>query len=96
MAIAIPPSARHLTRFRFAGSVNAGEVRLLLLTGGWDPEKNEHRRRILVEDTLTKEPFSQTYVIEEAAIDPEYHTLSLWVRCTRRASVSLVAVEFAY
>jgi hypothetical protein len=96
MAIPIPPSARYATRFRIAGETNQGELRMLLVAGGWDPDKTGHYRRTLVEDMLTKEPFFETYPIEETAIDPEYHTLSLWVRCTRKASISLIAVELAY
>lgn len=96
MAIPIPPSVRHATRFRIAGSVNEGDIEVLLVAGGWNPEKNDHYRRTLVDDKLTKAPFLETYAIEEDAIDPEYHTLSLWLRSTKKASISLVAMEFAY
>jgi hypothetical protein len=96
MAIPIPPSVRHATQFRIAGSVNEGDIEVLLVVGGWDPDKNDHYRRTLVEDKVTKAPFLETYAIKEDAIDPEYHTLSLWLRSTRKASISLVAMEFAY
>jgi hypothetical protein len=96
MAIPIPPSVRHATRFRIAGSVNEGHIEILLVVGGWSPEKDDHYRRTLVEDTLTQAPFLETYAIESNAIDPEFNTLSLWIRSSKKASISLVAVEFAY
>jgi hypothetical protein len=99
MAIPIPPSVKHVTRFRIAGMENKGEISLLLMRGGWDPATRKHVRDILIEEKITrKEPFIEIYKVKETdtALDPEYHTLALWLKGTRRTAISLVAVEFAY
>lgn len=96
MAIPIPPGITKITCFRLAGAVNDGQITLNLVLGGWNPQTNEHRRDTVVEDTFTEAPFAKTYPISNAAVHPEYSTLSLWLRGTLRTSISLVAVEFAY
>jgi hypothetical protein len=99
MAIPIPPSARHVTRFRIAGSENKGEISFRLVKGGWDQTNNAHMRQILIEEKIArKEPFMELYEVKEkdTALDPEYHTLSLWLKGTRRTAISLIAVEFVY
>ena len=37
-----------------------------------------------------------TYEVDEPEIDPELHTLAVWLRGTARTAVSLIAVEFSY
>ncbi len=98
MEIPVPPSVRKITRFRVAGTENDGAITVVLLRGGWDPTKKDHAREILVKEEITGEPFFKTYDIDDAktGIDPEFHTLSLWLRGTRRTAISLVAIEFAY
>ena len=99
MAIPIPPSVKQITRFRIAGMENKGEISLLLMRGGWDPATRKHVRDVLVEEKIVrKEPYMEIYKIKEkdTALDPEYHTLALWLKGTRRTAISLVAVEFAY
>jgi hypothetical protein len=99
MAIPIPPSVKQVTRFRIAGMENKGEISILLIKAGWDPLNMKHVRTVLIEEKITrKEPFLEIYKIneKETTLDPEYHTLSLWLKGTRRTAISLVAVEFAY
>jgi hypothetical protein len=99
MGIPIPPSARHVTRFRIAGIENKGEISFLLMRGGWEPDARKHVRDVLLDEKIVrKEPFLETYNVKEGstALNPEYHTLALWLKGTRRTSISLVAVEFAY
>jgi hypothetical protein len=99
MAIPIPPSVRHVTRFRIAGMENKGEISLLLMRGGWDPTGRKHVRDVLIDEKIVrKEPFVEVYRVKEkeTALDPEYHTLALWLKGTRRTAISLVAVEFVY
>ncbi len=99
MPIPIPPSVRHIARFRIAGMENKGEISLLLMRGGWDPATRKHVRDILIEEKIVrKEPFMEVYDIKEkdTALDPEYHTLALWLKGTRRTAISLVAVEFIF
>jgi hypothetical protein len=99
MAIPIPPSVKHITRFRIAGMENKGEISILLMRGGFDPETRKHVRDVLLDEKITRrEPFLETYAIKErdTPLNPEYHTLVLWLKGTRRTAVSLVAVEFGY
>ena len=99
MAIPIPPSVKHITRFRIAGMENKGEISILLMRGGFDPTARKHVRDVLVDEKIVRrEPFLETYTIKEkdTALNPEYHTLVLWLKGTRRTAVSLVAVEFGY
>jgi hypothetical protein len=96
MAIPIPPSVKTITHFRIAGKQNEGEIMIKLILGGWDPKESKHVTRTLVNERITDAPYLKSYEITEKAIDPEYHTLSLWLKGTRRTSVSLVAVEFSY
>jgi hypothetical protein len=104
MAIPIPPSMTQVTRFRIAGTTNEGEIHLLLYAGGWDMEKNEHHRKILLDEKITSDKkstsedtrFVRTFEIKETKLDPEYWTLGVWLRGTRRTSISLIAVELGY
>jgi hypothetical protein len=97
MTITIPPSVTKILRFRIAGSRNEGKITFSLLCGGWDPIKNEHvNRELIKEKTITGAPFLQTYLVDDPYIDPEYSTLSLWLRSTQRAAISLIAVEVGY
>lgn len=97
MTITIPPSVTKILRFRIAGTRNEGKITFSLLCGGWDPIKNEHvNRELIKEKTITGAPFMQTYLVEDPYIDPEYSTLALWLRCTQRAAISLIAVEVGY
>jgi len=97
MAIPVPPNIRHVTQLRIAGSENAGGLLVRLIVGGWDLNQNKHFRKTLVDQRVTTTgPYLATFPIKETALDPEYHTLALWLRGLRRTAVSLVAVEFAY
>ncbi|MEE4216421.1 MAG: hypothetical protein V2I48_02330 [Xanthomonadales bacterium] len=98
MAIPIPPNATRVTRLRIAGSQNDGEILLELFKGGWDTVKKQHVREKLLEEKIAsgEKWFEETFPIENTSLDPEYNTLVLWLRGTRRTAVSMVAVEFAY
>jgi hypothetical protein len=96
MAIPIPPSVTQVTRLRIAGARNEGELRLQLIRGGWDWTRKEHIHKVIVREIITGAPFMETFHIDDPALDPEYHTLSLWLWGTRRTSISLVATEFVY
>ena len=99
MAIPIPPNVTQVNRLRIAGSQNEGEILIELLKGGWDSQNKKHvREKILVEkiaSTSTKW-FEETFSIKNTSLDPEYNTLCLWLRGTRRTAISMIAVEFAY
>ncbi|MEN8259997.1 MAG: hypothetical protein ABFS02_05330 [Pseudomonadota bacterium] len=96
MAIPIPPNIRKITRFRVAGQENEGEIFVHLYLGGWDPDKKEHYKRALLDEKIGSAPFLETFSISDPEVDPEYHTLSLSIRGTRRTAISLIGVEFSY
>jgi hypothetical protein len=100
MAIPIPPNATRVTRLRIAGSQNEGEILIELLKGGWDTGKKKHVREKILEKRITsvsdEKWFEETFPIENTTLDSEYNTLCLWLKGTRRTSVSMVAVEFSY
>jgi len=102
MAIPIPPSVTQVTRLRVAGSTNEGEIHVILYVGGWDMQKNEHRREQILSEKITSDKrsgdtrFVETFEIKQTKLDPESATLGIWLRGTRKTSISLIAVEFAY
>ena len=98
MAIEIPPSVKRIIRFRIAGKENEGQIIIELFLGGWDAKNNKHLKESLLKKTIGSAPFLETYEISDrdTFIDPEYNTLSLWLRATDRASISLIAIEFSY
>ncbi len=95
MAIPVPPSVKQVRRFRIAGTENKGEIIIELFAGGWNSENMKHHKETLLEESIKIEPYEETYPVD-FAIDPEYHTLSLRLKGTRRTRVSLIAVEFSY
>lgn len=98
MAIPLPPGVRILRNFRIAGEHNDDKIAFQLFLGGWNEEDMKHVRQELLNETIDTAPYSKTYPVPEhlSAIDPEFHTLALTLRGTRRTSVSLVAVELGY
>jgi hypothetical protein len=97
MAIPIPPNVTQVTRLRIAGKTNEGEIFLKLFKGGWDPVKMKHVKESLVDQKIVSStPFLQNFDIHDTAFDLEYHTLSLWLRGTRRTAISLIAIELVY
>ena len=98
MAIPLPPGVTQVNRLRIAGGRNEGKIHFMLLLGGWDPHRNKHARRTLLDEEITSPgPFLETFdKIEDTLVDPEYQTLSLWLRGTQRTAISLIAVEFVY
>jgi len=96
MAIPIPPGVTRVTRLRIAGSRNAGKIIVNLNIGGWDWVKQEHHLQVIVKEEIIGEQFLKTYNTDVTVLDPEYQTLSLWLRGTRKTSISLIAVEFEF
>lgn len=97
MDIPIPPSVTRVTALRIAGEKNEGQIEIELLKGGWDVKTKKHiREKVIEEIVISEEPYQRTFPIQDMQLDPEYHTLSLWVRGTAKTSVSIVAVEFVY
>ncbi len=98
MAIPLPPSIRHVRRFRVAGVLNEGGMTIKLIIGGWDPVEKAHIHREILVEEIASAPFDETFAIEgkHSAIDPECHTLSIWIWGRLKTSVSLIAVELEY
>lgn len=96
MPIALPPSVKKITGFRIAGTRNEGDITFRLFLGGWNFKKEDHVNEVLLEKTFSDAPFLKDYDLGDRYIDSEYSTLSLWLRCTKRAAISLIAVEVGY
>ena len=96
MPIVLPPSVKKITRFRIAGTRNEGEINFRLFLGGWDVKKKDHASKTLLDETFSGAHFLKDYPLGNLYIDSEYSTLSLWLRCTKRAAISLIAVEVGY
>src|SRR5262245_55633342 len=70
MAIPIPPNVTSVTRLRIAGLENQGEINLKLFVGGWDREKSEHIRKIILDEIIpAARPFFKEYAITDSALD---------------------------
>ena len=96
MAIPIPFGALRVLRLRLAGVENDDRIDFHLVRGGFDPDSRQHVRTILLEKTITGRPYNEVWRIDDGELDPEYHTLALWLRCHGMATVSLAALEFSY
>lgn len=102
MAIPLPPGVRRVTRFRIAGEANEKELQAVLAKGGFDHKSTPMKH--LREDILTLEiksgPFSVIGEVPEAHRDLQAdhgtYSLSVDVRSTGYASISLVSVEVSY
>ncbi|NOS89423.1 MAG: hypothetical protein HOP34_12965 [Methylococcaceae bacterium] len=97
MPIMLPPSVKKIFRFRIAGLRNEDKISFSLHLGGWDPNKMEHLDKVLLNETIIGAPFLMTYdFTDDTNIDPEYATLAIFLRCTKRASISLIAIQVGY
>lgn len=108
MAIAVPAGVGAVTALRIAGGHNSGGIEFRLVCGGFDPQKNEHVRRYLVggekpaqikaapKNAKGRTPYNEIFHIHDGRIDPDYSTLSLWLRGIDKTAVSLIAVKFSY
>jgi hypothetical protein len=109
MAIPVPPGMTRVQRFRIAGDRNEGVIRVEFFRCGWDPVGNDHEKsamlsvefdaRTTTDDQAgtrkTTDAFRFTAPID-GALDPQYHALAVVVTATKKASISLIAVEFGY
>jgi hypothetical protein len=108
MAIPVPQNVRQITGLRVAGEVNDGEINVRLVIGGWNYAESRHFRSTVVTDRIPTgtrakgaggsdiSPFLFETRVTDGWIDPEWHTLSIVLWSTSRASISLVAVEYRY
>ena len=111
MAIPVPPGAMWLQRFRIAGETNEGIIKVEFFRCGWDSAKDDHEKTsMLTQEFDAKDsgevspkraasstPLAFEYTAPlEGRLDPEYHALAIVARATKKASISLIAVEFAF
>jgi len=80
MGIAAPPGANRITGFRIAGEWNDGEIKFSLFRAGWIPDKQQHERKLLLDDILKRtgpsrkregrdrevNPFEEEYNVRES------------------------------
>lgn len=96
MEIPIPPGYTKIKNFRIAGK-NVSSFRVILYKSGWDPGSNNIFNITLLDPPLLTygSPFCDTYSITaNNDIDPNYHSLSLYVTTPSAADVYFVAAQF--
>jgi hypothetical protein len=107
IAIPAPPGMSKVTRFRIAGELNEGIIRVQFYRCGWDPTEKDHEKTSLLKKPLEFPPskaFEHTWPAFdspesfefEGRLDPRYHALSVVIEVTKKTSISLLAVEFKY
>ncbi|MFL6446469.1 MAG: hypothetical protein ACJ746_02060 [Bryobacteraceae bacterium] len=102
MGIPAPPGVTRISRFRIAGELNEGVIKVSLYRCGWDEEENDHEKSTLLEKEIPGETpgrsFSYTVELDErlGMLDAQFHALSVVVEVTKKTSISLIAVEFGY
>lgn len=111
MAIPVPPGATRVQRFRIAGERNEGEIEVRFIRCGWDALEDDHEisplHSVKFDRTSSdakparkaggKETGAFKYTgAVNGDLDAEYHALSIVITATKKASISLVAVEFGY
>lgn len=102
MGIPAPPGVTEITRFRIAGELNEGVIKIALYRCGWNEDRKKHERTTLLEKdlptTTLTQGFEETVDVsrELGTMDSQYHALSVVVEATKKTSISLIAVEFGY
>lgn len=102
MAIPLPPGVIRVHRLRVAGEANEKKLTVTLVRGGWDSASKKHigsktAKALLINDKeIGSGAYEETYDIKDGELDAEYSTLSIDIRSTGYASVSLIAVEISY
>jgi hypothetical protein len=108
MGVPVPPGVTDVTRLRIAGELNEGTIRLALYRCGWDEEEHDHEKTPLfgekdgIKEIVGETParsFEHTMKIDDLnkrRLHAEYHALSVVIEATKKASISLIAVEFGY
>ena len=102
MGIPAPPGVTEITRFRIAGELNEGVIKIALFRCGWNEDGKKHERTTLLEKdlptTASTQGFEETVNVskELGTMDSQYHALSVVVEATKKTSISLIAVEFGY
>lgn len=112
MAIPVPPGVTRAQRFRIAGETNEGVIKVEFFRCGWDRKDDDHEKKSLLTREFdakspgdvprkraasSKTPLAFEYTAPiEGRLDAEYHALSVVVTATKKASISLIAVEFAF
>lgn len=98
MTIAMPPGARHIHRFRVAGSANEGGMTATLVKGGFDRDAKKHLRDVLIAIEVPRGAYFETVDIPDShrSLQDRHRTLAIDVRAEGYAAISLVAVEVSY
>ena len=102
MGIPAPPGVTEVTRFRIAGELNEGVIKVALYRCGWDEKEQDHEKTTLLDKDLPgatpARSFEYTVDLDEALgkLDSQYHALSVVIEVTKKTSISLIAVEFGH
>ena len=90
MSIPVPPGVSTVKRFRVAGELNNGVIKVALYCCGWDEEEKDHEKTPLLEKDLPKgtpdRGFEHTVPVDEKLwkLDPQYHALSVVIEVTKK------------
>jgi hypothetical protein len=98
MAIMLPPGIRHIRELRVAGAANEGSITVKLVKGGFDPQAMRHLREDVVTFEIGPGSYCTTVEIPTAhqSVSDRHRTLSVDIRATGFASVSLVALKVSF
>jgi hypothetical protein len=102
MAIVPPPQVTHIHRLRVAGAANDKTVTIVLYKSVWSDKQMALSKHEVVNEIVEGKSgagaFDKTWTIapEHMDMDAECSTLSLSIRTTAYAAISLVALEVSY
>jgi len=94
MEIPVPPGATKIKKFRISGNVNSNGITFSLYQSGWNNATNNYiSNTILSGIAINGAPFNELFTIDRS-IDPETHTIALYVVANGSSDIFLVAAEF--
>ncbi len=102
MGIPAPPGVTDVIRFRIAGELNEGVISVGLYRCGWNEKNSDHEKTTLLEKNFAganpPRSFEHTVELDPAVgrLDHQYHALAVVLEASKKASISLVAVEFGH
>jgi hypothetical protein len=91
--IPVPPGATRLKAFRLCGERNDKGIAFELYRSGWDMTSGRHEKLNILQREIREPVFQQTYTVSQE-LDPENHTVTLFVWAKSESQFSLVAAEF--
>jgi hypothetical protein len=86
-----------VTKFRIAGQLNEGAIKLELFRCGWNSDDKTHVKENLFSKQFDGPTKAFEYTVPlDGTLDSQYEALSLVIHVTKKTSISLIAVEFGH